>query len=114
MNHVPDEALAAIDRLGEGLLFDSATPVQERLRSDLQLVIPCTGADIDAGWTTARFRIAHTRTESTLRGYGSFVETVVDGIDTQLLSWGIDPPDGYEYTGDHDGRYVYEGRLELP
>jgi len=76
MNHVPDEALAAIDLLGEGLLFGSANPVQERLRSDLQLVIPCTVADIDAGWTTARFRIAHTRPESTLRGYGSFVETV--------------------------------------
>ena len=114
MNHVPDEALAGIDRLGEGLLHNEANPVQERLRSDLQLVIPCTAADIDAGWTTARFRLAHTRTEPTLREYGSFIETIVDGIDAQLWSWGIDPPDGYEYTGTNDGRYTYQGRLEFP
>lgn len=75
MNHVPDETLAAIDRFGEGLLLGSATPVQERLRSDLQLEIPRTVANIEAGWTVARFRVAHTRTEPTLCGYGSFVET---------------------------------------
>lgn len=114
MNHVPDEALTAIDRLGEGLLLGSANPVQERLRSDLQLEIPCTVADIEAGWTAARFRIAHTRTELTLRGYGSFVETVVDGIDSRLMSWGIEPPNGYEYAGDDGGRNIYRGRLELP
>lgn len=114
VNHVPDEALAAIDRFGEGLLVDTANPVRERLRSDLRMVIPCTTEDIDAGRTTARFRLAHSRTEPTLRGYGSFVETIVDGIDNRFLSWGIEPPDAYEFSGGQDGRYVYQGRLRLP
>lgn len=113
MNHIPDDALAAIDRLGEGILFGEGNPVRERLRTDLRVVIPCTAADIEAGQTTCEFRIAHERQEPTLRGYGSFIETIVDGIDDQLASWGIEPPTGYEYSGERDGRYIYDGRLQL-
>lgn len=113
MNHVPDEALAAIDRFGKGLLTGTANPVQERLRSDIRLVIPCTAEDIEAGLTTAQFRMAHSRFEPTLRAYGSFVETIVDGIDDRLLSWGVDPPEAYEYSGAHGGPHVYQGRLRL-
>lgn len=114
VNHVPDDALTAIDRFGEGLLVGEPEPVRARLRSDLRLVLPCTAASMDTGETTAQFRIDHTRTESTLRGYGSFVETIVDGIDERLRSWGVEPPDAYEYSGTDDGRYVYAGRLRLP
>jgi hypothetical protein len=114
VNHVPDDALAAIDRFGEGLLVGAANPVNARLRSDLRLVVPCTVAAIEAGRTTARFRMAHTRNEPTLREYGSFIGTIADGVDDQFLSWGIDPPDAYAFGGERDGRLVYEGELRLP
>jgi hypothetical protein len=114
MNHIPDEALNAVDRLGEALLIGEGSPVQERLRTDLRVRIPCTAADIKAGQTVGRYEIEHTRREPTLRGYGSFIETIVDGIDDRLLSWGIDPPTAYEYSERNDGRYVYAGQLQLP
>lgn len=113
MNHVPDEAVTAIENFGEGLLFDDPRPVRERLRSDLRLRIPCDAAAVAAGETTVEFRIEHTRTEPTLRAYGSFVETVVDGVETVLREWGVTLPEQYEYTKSADGEHRYTGTIIL-
>jgi len=109
MNHVPDEALDAIDAFGEGVLRSEPPPVRERLRSDLRLrVVP------DGGTTaTCRFETEHTTAPETLRGRGSFVETIVDGIDARFEAWGIEPPEAYRYAGTVDGTHRYEGSLKL-
>jgi hypothetical protein len=39
VNHVPDDALAALDAFGEGHLRGDPSPVREALRSDLRLRI---------------------------------------------------------------------------
>ncbi|GAA0546562.1 hypothetical protein ABNG02_05860 [Halorubrum ejinorense] len=110
MNHVPDEALAAIDAFGEGHLRGEPTPVRERLRSDLRIRI------LPEGDRTARcrFETEHTRAPPTLRDRGSFLATYVDGVDDRLRAWGIDPPDAYEYRRTVEGTHRYEGVLSLP
>jgi hypothetical protein len=114
VNHVPDEALSAIDGFGEGLLVGEPRPVSARLRSDLRLRIPCDRAALDAGETAIEFRLDHGRTEPTLGAYGPFVGTVVEGVERRLREWGIDPPAAYEYDGTEEGRHRYAGRLRLP
>ncbi|OYR41132.1 hypothetical protein DJ82_06180 [Halorubrum sp. Ib24] len=111
MNHVPDEALAALDAFGEGHLRGDPAPVSERLRSDLRLRI----TTLDDGRTArCRFETEHTRTPPTLRDRGSFLATYADGVDDRLRAWGIEPPDAYEYVGTVDGWHRYAGRLRLP
>ena len=110
MNHVPDEALAAIDAFGEGHLRGEPAPVRERLRSDLRIRILLE----DDGTARCRFETEHTRTPPTLRDRGSFLTTYVDGVDDRLRAWGIDPPDAYEYRGTVEGTHRYEGTLSLP
>jgi hypothetical protein len=107
---VPDAALDAIDAFGEGLLVGTPPPVTERLRSDLRLVVR------EAGGETARcrFETEHTQAPPTLRERGSFVVTIVDGIDSRFRAWGIEPPDAYRYEATVDGSHHYEGRLRLP
>lgn len=111
-NHVPDEALAALDAFGRGHLEGSPPPVRERLRSDLRLAIdpPATPGD-DA---VCRFLTAHTRRPATLRGRGSYVRTIVDGVDDRLRAWGVEPPAAYEYADTENGVHEYAGRLRLP
>lgn len=113
MNHVPDEALSALAAFGEGVLLAEPRPVRVRLRSDLRLRIPCDDAALAAGETTIEFRIAHTRTEPVLRAYGTFVETVVDGVETALRGWGVTPPEQYEYTDSVDEEHQYTGTIIL-
>ncbi len=111
MNHVPDEALAAIDAFGEGHLRGDAPPVREPLRSDLRLrIVP-----LDDGRTArCRFETRHTRATETLRDRGSFLATYVDGVDDRLRAWGVEPPDAYEYVETVDGWHRYAGTLRLP
>ena len=80
------------------------------LSSDLRLVVHATGD----GAAKCRFETEHTQTPPTLRERGSFVTTIVDGVDRRFRAWGIDPPDAYRYTATADGSHRYEGRLDLP
>jgi len=126
VNHVPNEALAALDEFGRGHLEGRRVPVTEQLRRDLRLVVTPTAADTDRRTPTAadsqrggetalcRFLARHTQRPSTLRDRGSYVQTVVDGVDARLVAWGIEPPPAYEYAGTDDGWHRYEGRLRLP
>jgi len=111
VNHVPDDALVAIDAFGEGVLYGDPPSVRERLRSDLRLRIE--PAD-DGRTARCRFETEHARTPATLRERGSFLTTYVDGVDERLRAWGIEPPPAYEYAGTSDGSHRYEGALELP
>lgn len=115
MNHVPDEALAAVDNLGEGLLVGEARPVRCRLRSDLRLVIPLGDDAIADGATRVEFHIEHTRPHERLAAYGSFVETVVEGVESRLREWGVDPPERYDHDpgAGAEGWLVYAGRVRL-
>jgi hypothetical protein len=110
VNHVPDEALAAIDEFGESFLLDAASAVSVRLRRDLKLRVTPTGD----GTAVCRFQTTHRQTPPTVRDRGSFVATVVDGVDDRFRSWGIDPPDAYEYDETVDGVHYYVGTLRLP
>lgn len=112
-NHVPDEALAAIDGLGEGLLVGDPRPVAVRLRSDLGLCVPCTEAAIRAGAVPVEFHIEHGHGRETLRGHGSFVGTIVDGIDDRFREWGIEPPAAYEHRGRRSDGFRYGGMLRF-
>jgi len=111
VNHVPDEALAALDAFGEGHLRGDPPPVRERLRSDLRLRIDPTG---DGRTARCRFETEHPRAPPTLRDRGSFLATYADGVDDRLRAWGIEPPEAYEYAETADGWHRYVGTLRLP
>ena len=109
MNHVPDDAVDAIDAFGEGILYGAPPPVSERLRSDLRLRI----AAPDGGRSApCRFETEHARAPETLRERGSFVRTIVDGIDDRLAAWGVQTPETYRHAATVDGTHRYEGTLE--
>jgi hypothetical protein len=110
VNHVPDEALAALDAFGEGHLRGDPPSVRERLRSDLRLRID----RVDEGTARCRFETEHARAPATLRERGSFLATYADGVDDRLRAWGIEPPDAYEYVETVDGWHRYAGTLQLP
>jgi hypothetical protein len=114
VNHVPERALAAIDDLGEGLLVGEPRPVDARLRSDLRLVIAPDEAALAAGTATVEFRIEHGRREPDIGAYGSFVSTVVEGIERRLREWGVQPPATYDYRDTADGWHRYAGAATLP
>jgi hypothetical protein len=114
MNHVPDDALDAIDDLGRALLVGDPKEVDERLRSDLRLRIDCDRAGLPAGTVRVAFRLEHGSPEATLRDHGPFLETIVDGVETRLRVWGIDPPEAYTHR-ETDGEWqVYAGRTTRP
>lgn len=114
MNHVPDEVLAAIDDLGERLLLGEPTTVEKQLRDDLRLRVECDETALDAERAPVVFRLEHTTPADTLRGHGSFVETIVENVETQLRTWGVDPPDEYRHHDTEDGWQVYLGQARLP
>lgn len=114
MNHVPDRALAAIDAFGEGLLVGEARPVDARLRSDLRLVIDLDAAALAAGTATVAFRIEHGRREPEIAAYGSFVVTILEGVERRLREWGVQPPASYDYRDTADGWHRYAGAATLP
>lgn len=111
MNHVPDDALAAIDSFGEALLLGSPPPITEPLRRDLRLRV----RPRDDGQTAVcRYETEHNQTPARLRERGSFVTTIVDNVDARFESWGVVPPEAYGYTETVDGTHRYEGVLQLP
>ena len=114
MNHVPDDALEAIDAFGEGLLRGDPPPVSQRLRSDLRLRIEPLAAEAagDRAVAICRFETEHTQRPPRLRDRGSYIKTIVDNVERRLEPWGIEPPEAYEYAGTVDGRHRYEGTLE--
>lgn len=109
MNHVPDVALAEIDAFAEGWLRDDPPRAHAKLRDDLRFVLWA-----DEGGIRLRFETAHTRRTATLRDRGSFVTTIVEGIESRLREWGFEPPTAYEYVGPADGRHRYEGPISPP
>lgn len=110
MTHVPDDVLNSIDRFGQQLLEGSPTPVDGRLRGDLRLtIIPDDNRQI----ATLRYETEHTQAPPTLWERGSFVTTIVDGVDSHLSLWGIVPPDSYEHVDTTGETHTYSGTLEL-
>ena len=113
MNHVPDAALAAIDDLGRATLTDDPATVDQRLRRDFRVRIECDRTALDAGRTTVTFGLKRGTPAPTLRVHGSYVATIVDGIDSRLRAWGIEPSK-YSYQDTDDGWHAYAGRAALP
>ena len=111
MNHVPDDVLDAVDTFGEQLLTGAPPRVGGRLRQDLRMMIV---PDADDRTAMLRYETEHTQAPPTLRSRGSFVTTIVDSVDDRLRSWGVEPPDAYEYTKTVEGIHRYEGELRLP
>jgi hypothetical protein len=114
VNHVPDPVLAAIDGLGRAILVDDPTTLDQRLRGDFRIRIDCDRTALDAGTASVTFRLEHGTPAPTLRGHGSFVATVVDGVDSRLREWGIEPPDAYTHRSTDDRWQIYAGRAALP
>jgi len=110
MNHIPDAVLTSIDEFGEQLLVGEPITVRGKLRTDLRIEITPTSETT----ATCRYETTHTQSPPTLRDRGSFVTTIIDGIDTRLGTWGITPPTAYTYTTTVDGTHQYEGTLQLP
>lgn len=110
MNHVPDDVLDAVDTFGERLLTGTPPRVDGRLRDDLRVSIHPDGS----GGARCRYEREHTRAPPEVRSYGSFVTTLVDGVDSRLRSWGVDPPEAYTYVETVDGVHRYDGALGVP
>lgn len=111
MNHIPDTVLTDIDAFGEQALRGQPSRVDGTLRSDLQIVII---PKEDGQTATVQYETVHTQRPSTLRERGSFVATIVDGIDARLESWGVIPPEAYRYTSTTGETHTYTGCLNLP
>ncbi len=110
MNHVPDEVLGAIDEFGERLLLGTPKPMRGKLRTDLWVeIIPHTDS-----MATCRYETVHTQSPPTLRDRGSFMTTIVDGIDERLQQWGIEPASAYTYVDTVERTHHYEGTVQLP
>lgn len=110
MNHVPDEVLESIDEFGNGLLFGDVNPVRGKLRTDLWITItPETDST-----AVCRYETVHTQSPPTIRDRGSFMTTIIDGVDARLRKWGIEPPVAYEHVETSDDTHHYEGTLRLP
>ena len=110
MNHVPDDVLDQLDAFGRGLLRGSPPRVEGRLRRDLRLTIL---PDDDGRAAELRYETEHTRAPPTLRERGSFVTTIVDGVDSHLQSWGVTPPPAYEHAATTGETHTYVGRLRF-
>jgi hypothetical protein len=113
MNHIPDVVVAALDDFGHALLVDEPTLLDERLRGDFRVRIECSRGALDANTAGIAFRLDHTVAATVLRDHGPYVGTIVDGVDSRLRSWGIDPPVAYTHCGTDEGWQVYDGTLRL-
>jgi len=111
MNHVPNDVIDKIDSFGRDLLHGTPSQVEGQLRRDLRLTIV---PDETVETAELCYLTEHTQAPQTLRGRGSFVTTIVDNVDDRLRSWGVTPPDAYEYVRTRDNSHVYSGQLSLP
>lgn len=115
MNHVPDAVIEAIDRFGRAVLRADPGAVDVQLRSDVWVHLEWDAAALAAGRVEMTVAVEHPNPADSLDGYGPFLGERLAGVETQLRSWGIDPPDDYERVGtDDDGRALYAGDLNLP
>ena len=110
MNHIPDEVLGAIDEFGKRLLLGTPEPTGGKLRTDLWIEIVPDGEST----ATCRYETVHTQAPPAIRDRGSFMTTIIDGIDQRLQEWGIDPPAAYTYVDTVDDTHHYEGTIRLP
>lgn len=113
MNHVPDNTLRAIDALGRGLLCGEVRTVETQPRTGLQIEITPSAAEVAAGQLPVAFCVDGAR-QSRLGEYGSFLETIVSGVETRLAAWGIDPPTRYPRRGQSEGWHRYVGIARRP
>lgn len=113
MNHVPNEALDALEGFGEGILSGEVPAVRTRLRSDLRLRIDGGASVLERGTTRVAFHLDHGRREETLRGYGSFMQTIADGVDESLRVWGVQPPQAYAFAGESADWLVFAGTAQV-
>lgn len=110
MNHIPDEVLEAIDEFGESLLLGTPKGMTGKLRTDLRIeIVPDSEST-----ATCRYTTVHTQFPPALRDRGSFMTTIIDGIDQRLHQWGIEPAVAYTYVETVDDTHQYEGTLQLP
>lgn len=110
MHHIPDVVLGAIDEFGEELLLGDPQQVSGTLRTDLRVeIVPS-----DESTAVCRYETVHTQSPAAIRDRGPFVTTIIDGIDTRLREWGIEPPTAYTYVDTVGDTHHYEGCLELP
>jgi hypothetical protein len=119
VNHVPDEVTAAMERFGEAILADEPGSVDVALKSDVRVRIDWDRDDLVAGTAWIEFVVDHPNPADSLRGFGPFLDTRVDGVETTLAEWGVRTPDDYERVpgadpadSDGDGA-TYAGRLRF-
>jgi len=110
MNHIPDTVLEAIDEFGQQLLLGQPRRLSGKLRTDLRIEIVPDGEST----ATCRYKTVHTQSPPAIRDRGSFMTTIIDGIDERLHEWGIEPPAAYGYVATVDAVHHYEGTLQLP
>ncbi|WP_253738667.1 hypothetical protein [Halohasta salina] len=110
MNHVPDEVLDAIDEFGECLLLGEPQRVHGKLRTDLRVEI----VPNDESTAICRYTTVHTQSPPAIRDRGSFMTTIIDGVDERLKQWGIEPPTAYTYAATVEDTHHYEGTVQLP
>jgi hypothetical protein len=113
VNHVPDEVTEAMERFGEAVLRGEAGSVGVDLRSDVRLRMDWTAADLEAGAVRMEVLVEHDHPPDSLRGFGSFVGTRLDGVEATLREWGVEPPADYDRVGTEGYRALYAGTLRL-
>jgi len=110
MNHIPDAVLEAVDEFGGSLLLGTPREMSGKLRTDLWIEII-----VDSESTAiCRYKTVHTQSPPVLRDRGSFITTIIDGIDERLQEWGIEPPRAYTYATTVDETHHYDGTLQPP
>jgi len=105
--YTPDAVLEAIDEFGDSLLVGTPGEMSGKSRTDLRIeIIPDSEST-----AICRYKTVHTQSPPVLRDRGSFMTTIIDGIDDQLQEWGIEPSGAY--TAAVDETHHYEGTLQL-
>lgn len=102
VNHVPDAVTAAMARFGEAILADEPGSVDVALKSDVRVRIDWDRGDLARGATRIEFVVDHPNPADSLRGFGPFLDTRVDGVEATLAEWGVRTPDDYERVDDAD------------
>jgi len=102
-----------MERFGEAVLRGEGGALGVDLRSDVRLRMDWTPADLDEGAVRLEVLVEHDHPPDSLRGFGPFVETRLDGVEATLREWGVTPPDDYDRVGTEGYRALYAGTLRL-